>query len=297
VFDIAGREVARPYEGELPTGPHDVSWTALTADGRPLAAGVYAYRLETTAGVLVKKLALLPWSNSRHQGWFDQRGEVTILPRPWGIWPGWRVLALPWMVHGWDFLTTTGRMEEQVMCMATRVLSASLTFGFLVALHPAVSWADRYADAVVAFSPVIKSGQPTAPHLGSTNSLGAPDYNGVTSCGSEATCTFVSLGDGGSITLRFVDNALTGSDGGDPDIWIYEVGPDVEDTFVEISTDATTWLSAGKVFASTSTIDIDAVEALSSIPIPVQPTSWGVIKARYWAVWLARGAGFDNASI
>jgi hypothetical protein len=115
------------------------------------------------------------------------------------------------------------------MCMATRVLSASLTFGFLVALHPAVSWADRYADAVVAFSPVIKSGQPTAPHLGSTNSLGAPDYNGVTSCGSEATCTFVSLGDGGSITLRFVDNALTGSDGGDPDIWIYEVGPDVED--------------------------------------------------------------------
>jgi hypothetical protein len=41
-------------------------------------------------------------------------------------------------------------------------------------------------------------------------------------------------------------------------LWIYEVGPDVEDTFVEISRNGTTWFNVGKVFGATSGIDIDA---------------------------------------
>ena len=58
--------------------------------------------------------------------------------------------------------------------------------------------------------------------------------------------------------MRFLDNALTGSCGPETDLWIFEVGPDVEDTFVEISADGIVWHDIGKIFGSTSAIDIDA---------------------------------------
>lgn len=102
------------------------------------------------------------------------------------------------------------------------------------------------ADAVTDYSPVIKSGQPTAPNRNSANSVGVPDSSSV------------SLGDGGFLTLRFTNNFLTGSGSSALDLWIFEIGPDVEDTFVEISKDNIAYFSVGKVFGSTSGIDIDA---------------------------------------
>ena len=114
-----------------------------------------------------------------------------------------------------------------------------------------------FADQVVRYDPTILNGQPTLPNRGSDKALGAPDYDGDP-CNVAAQCQSVSLGDGGSITLRFVDNALTGSDSPAFDLWIFEVGPDIEDTFVEISTDGASWSSVGKVFGSTAGIDIDA---------------------------------------
>lgn len=39
---------------------------------------------------------------------------------------------------------------------------------------------------------------------------------------------------------------------------MFEVGPDIEDTFIEISSDGSTWHAVGKVFGSTAGIDIDA---------------------------------------
>lgn len=113
-----------------------------------------------------------------------------------------------------------------------------------------------FADAVVDFS--VGGGGATAPHLGAFNALGAPDYAGVNSCPSQAGCSFVSLGDGGSVTLQFVDNRLTGSGTPALDLWIFEVGPDVEDTFVEISKDGVTFVPVGAVTGATSGIDIDA---------------------------------------
>lgn len=117
-----------------------------------------------------------------------------------------------------------------------------------------------FADSVVSFSPgLVGSGaEPSAPHLGAGNALGAPNYAGVNSCASQPACSFVSLGDGGSIVLRFVDNKLTGSDSTARDLHIFEVGPDVEDTFVDISKDGITWYGVGKVFCATSSVDIDA---------------------------------------
>lgn len=113
-----------------------------------------------------------------------------------------------------------------------------------------------FADAVVSYS--VGGGGVTAPHQGAVNAVGVPNYVGGNTCTSQADCPFVSLGDGGSITLRFTDNLLTGSNSAALDLWVFEIGPDVEDTFVEISKDGLTWFSVGKVFGATSGIDIDA---------------------------------------
>lgn len=115
-----------------------------------------------------------------------------------------------------------------------------------------------FADSVVSYSPGLVGVNPSDPHRGAQNAVGLPNYTGNNSCSSQANCTFVSLGDGGSIVLRFLDNVLTGSDSNALDLWVFEVGPDVEDTFVDISVDGTTWLSVGKVGGSTAGIDIDA---------------------------------------
>jgi hypothetical protein len=119
--------------------------------------------------------------------------------------------------------------------------------------------AASFADVVVDFFPgIVGPGQPSAAHLVPANALGVPDYAGDNNCEGDPGCSFVSLGDGGQIILRFTDNSLTGSGNADFDLHIFEVGPDVEDTFVDISVNGVLWIPIGKVFGSTSSIDIDA---------------------------------------
>jgi hypothetical protein len=115
-----------------------------------------------------------------------------------------------------------------------------------------------FADAVVDYSPGMVGSNPTEPYRGAFNALGVPDYTGANTAASQVECTFVSLGDGGSITLQFIDNKLTGSGDSGADLYIFEIGPDVEDTFVDISKDGSVWSSVGAVGGSFSTIDIDA---------------------------------------
>ena len=134
-------------------------------------------------------------------------------------------------------------------------LSASAAQAELIGGIEFPQGAISFADSVVSYT--LGGGGVTSPHQGTFNALGVPNYSGV-SCASQAACTYVSLGDGGSITLRFVDNKLTGSGSTVRDLHIFEVGPDVEDTFVDISKDGLTWYSIGKVFGATSSIDIDA---------------------------------------
>lgn len=114
-----------------------------------------------------------------------------------------------------------------------------------------------FADAVIGYTPVLTGGQPPLPDRNPARALGVPDYDGV-ACTDAATCTSVSLGQGGSLTLEFVDNRLTGSGSDALDLWIFEVGPDVEDTYVAISRDGVTYFDVGKVFGATAGIDIDA---------------------------------------
>jgi hypothetical protein len=115
-----------------------------------------------------------------------------------------------------------------------------------------------FADAVVSYSPGLVGGVPTEPHRGPLNALGVPDFVGVEQCQSQSDCTFVSLGKGGVLVLQFMDNRLTGSGNNSFDLWIFEVGENIENTFVDISKDEANWFSVGKAFGSTYGIDIDA---------------------------------------
>lgn len=113
--------------------------------------------------------------------------------------------------------------------------------------------AASFADSVVSYDPAFGGGTvPAAAYQDTSQALGIPNYPE----GSDPE--YVSLGAGGRIVLRFTDNSLTGSGDTGFDLWIFEIGPDVEDTFVDISKDGSTWFAVGKVFGATSGIDIDA---------------------------------------
>ena len=102
-----------------------------------------------------------------------------------------------------------------------------------------------FADTVVSYAP--GSGV-SAPHNNPNAALGIPD----TGEGS-----YVSLGWGGSLVLRFVDNSLTTSGTSDLDLWVFEIGAQVEPTDVDISINGLDWVSVGSVAGATSGIDID----------------------------------------
>lgn len=107
------------------------------------------------------------------------------------------------------------------------------------------SWADR----VFSFGPGNPAAAPD--YAVPEQALGRPD---VPENGGKAS---TSLGRGGSIVLEFVDNRLIDVEG--YDLYIFEVGPEVEDTLVEISEDGTSWIEVGTVTGSTSYVDIGPV--------------------------------------
>jgi flagellar hook capping protein FlgD/uncharacterized protein DUF2341 len=60
VFNLAGREVARPWSGWLAAGPHEVTWNGTGAGGGSLAPGMYLLRLETPSGFRALKMTKMP---------------------------------------------------------------------------------------------------------------------------------------------------------------------------------------------------------------------------------------------
>jgi len=111
-----------------------------------------------------------------------------------------------------------------------------------------------FVDQVVAYDPFFSGGAgPTAASSKNPlSSIGIPDHPGGIAPGS------VALGSGGRLTLRFTNNALTGSNDSSKDLYIFEVGAQVEAMTVEISKDGFLWHGVGGVFGSTSSIDIDS---------------------------------------
>lgn len=100
-----------------------------------------------------------------------------------------------------------------------------------------------FADRVVEYKPTKVPDYAKDPN----DALGPPNY-------TSGDDNYVSLGNNGSLTLQFTDNYLVDIEG--PDLWIFEIGPQVEPTNVAISKDGVNWIHVGKVEGGTSGIDI-----------------------------------------
>ena len=59
VYDLRGRLVRTLWDGPLAAGPHRLDWDGRNAAGRPVASGVYLYRLEVGGQVHSRKLLKL----------------------------------------------------------------------------------------------------------------------------------------------------------------------------------------------------------------------------------------------
>lgn len=81
-----------------------------------------------------------------------------------------------------------------------------------------------FADEVVVF----EKGKPAAPAGNSQpeQALGPPDHDKKTN--------YVTLGCGGTLALRFTNNALVDVEG--PDLYVFEIGPNIEPTELSTST-------------------------------------------------------------
>ena len=56
---LTGQRVAVLHEGAKKIGLHRLTWDGRSDQGRPLASGVYVYRLVTVEGAWTRKLTLL----------------------------------------------------------------------------------------------------------------------------------------------------------------------------------------------------------------------------------------------
>jgi hypothetical protein len=59
IFDLAGREVRTLLRERMTRGPHQVTWDSTDDAGRPVASGVYAYRLKTPSFSASRRMILL----------------------------------------------------------------------------------------------------------------------------------------------------------------------------------------------------------------------------------------------
>ncbi len=139
------------------------------------------------------------------------------------------------------------RLTSAVLLLVVPAAAPAAIFGGVDFPQGAIS----FADEVVSYDPAFGGGNvPGLAYQTPDSALGVPDY-------PDAADSYVSLGAGGRIVLKFTDNLLTGSGSDLDDLWIFEIGPDVEDTVVDISVDGITWSNVGLVTGSTRGIDID----------------------------------------
>lgn len=103
-----------------------------------------------------------------------------------------------------------------------------------------------FADEVVAFS----KGSPAAAEKDSDpqQALGIPDYDATNDR------NYLTLGCGGTLVLRFIDNALI--DIGGPDLYVFEIGPAIEPTRLSISQDGRRWVEIGRISGGKAEVDI-----------------------------------------
>lgn len=104
-----------------------------------------------------------------------------------------------------------------------------------------------FADAVVSYTP--GSGRISDTANDPQAILGPPDFTGNVDDGS-----FLTLGCDGSVVVQFIDNALIDVDG--VDLYVFEVGPNVEGMSLAISEDGTAWIELGGISGGRAEVDI-----------------------------------------
>lgn len=129
------------------------------------------------------------------------------------------------------------------------------TFPYFCVVHPwmqgeiivndPISGATPFADVVVSYDNLYGGAAlppPYPPFLDPTQALGAPNFVGLDNLLS------VTLGSGGLVEVGFVDNLLTNSGDGSFDLLVYEIGRDVERTYVSIRPTAATAALLGPAY-------------------------------------------------
>jgi hypothetical protein len=248
--------------GQLPAGSlvTRATLTVTTGDGTGGSAGVISlHRL-----LQPWNAATITWANS-----FGGNGvgpdDIEATATPVGSVPATgasttRVIDVTPAVQAW----ADGAPNHGLVLLTTSTdgLGLHLAEASVDSLRPAltvqVAGKLGFAEAVADFSPTISSGQPSACLLVPSEALGPPDHVSGSGC-CPSIIHYATLGVGGSITLEFTSISISGGGSPEPDLWIYEIGPDVEDTFVDLSADGSSWTSVGKVFGATSSIDLDAL--------------------------------------
>ena len=134
-------------------------------------------------------------------------------------------------------------------------LGIGLFWGMISLANAEIYRGVDFPEGAVSFADEWILYEPTAgvmpPYNDPSSALGVPD----TPSGAENA---VSLGDQGVLVLKFVDNSLTTSWDNRFDLWIFEVGSDIEPTSVDISINGLDWINVGNTNGGTSGIDIDA---------------------------------------
>jgi len=63
IYDVTGRLIARPFEGEQDAGRHSIVWDGRNSQGNQVASGLYLYKLEASSEdgsvVLSRKMLLI----------------------------------------------------------------------------------------------------------------------------------------------------------------------------------------------------------------------------------------------
>lgn len=151
------------------------------------------------------------------------------------------------------------------MKTSAKLMSALLAAALVLAILPAARAEDctftdwngntvtvpenAWATRVVSFDP----GSPwtsVKDNMDPEIILGAPD---MVELGNNYTTGVLTLGGGGVLVLEF---SVDICDGDGDDIYIFEVGPAVEATRVEVSSDLVTWYDVGVASGSTAGVDL-----------------------------------------
>ena len=114
----------------------------------------------------------------------------------------------------------------------------------------------RFALGAVAFADRVDRFSPTrdldAAYSDVRQAIGPPDC-GTDRRSSGGEC-YLTLTSGGVVVFEFTNNTLF--DGPGDDLAIFEVGPAVEGTLVEVSVDGRDYVSLGRVEGASATLDI-----------------------------------------